>query len=132
MADSKISIAEGADPDACIADVDRLRAEMAACERMGDIALVRHAGRKVLAAVACSADALLGDGGKTLHAAPDKVGAFFDRAAAGLVQSVDGLIKRTALMEAAALAAKEIAPAPPRPADPLAGAIAAWGKHTSK
>ncbi|HXW26059.1 MAG TPA: hypothetical protein VEK73_15050, partial [Xanthobacteraceae bacterium] len=88
--------------------------------------LVRHAGRKLIAAAACAADALLRDGAAGLHAAPDKVAAFFDKTAAGFLAAIEGLHKRAALMEAAALEARDITPGRPRPADPLAGAIAAW------
>ena len=106
--------------------LDRIGAELAACDAMGDVALARQAGRKLIAAVAAGADVLLADGGKTLHAAPDKVGAFFDKAAAGLLQSIDAM-QRAALIEpTAVLEANEIASARPRAADPLAGAIAAW------
>jgi hypothetical protein len=99
---------------------------MAACEALDDPDLARRAGRKLLAAVACAADALLRDGAKTLHAAPDKVAAFFDKSAAAFVQAIEGLHKRAALIDVAALDAKQIAPARPRAADPLANAIAAW------
>lgn len=78
----------------------RLAAEMKACEGRGDLELARHTGRMLLAVVACAADALLADGGQVLQAAPDKFGAFFDKAAAGYVQAIDGLAKRAALAEA--------------------------------
>jgi hypothetical protein len=107
--------------------LDRIIAELAACEAKGDNELTRHAGRKLLAVMACAADALLLDGGKTLQAAPDKVGAFFEKSAAGFLATLDGLHKRIALTEAAALAASDIVPARSRADDPLAGAIAAWG-----
>jgi hypothetical protein len=94
--------------------------ELAACEKLGDPELARHAGRILLAAVACAADALLADGGKALQAAPDKFGAFFDKAAAGYVQAIDGLTKRAALAQAAGngcAAARNVAD-PPTPAYP--------------
>jgi hypothetical protein len=105
--------------------LERIAAAMAACEAMGDVVLARHAGRKLMAAVAAGAEVLLADGGNTLHVAPDKVGAFFDKAAAGLVQAIDAMHKRAALTEAAR-ETDAMTPARPRPADPLAGAIAAW------
>ena len=108
--------------------LDRIIGELAACEAMGDGELTRHAGRKLLAAVAGAADALLLDGGRTLQAAPDKVAAFFDKTTAGFVAAIEGLHKRTVLMQTAALEASEIVPARPRRPDPLAGAIAAWGE----
>jgi hypothetical protein len=107
--------------------LDRIINELAACEALGDVELARHAGRKLLAAIAGASDALLLDGGRALHAAPDKVGAFFDKAAVGLVQALDGLNQRTLLMQAAAPAARDAAPGRPRADDPLAAAIAAWG-----
>jgi hypothetical protein len=103
--------------------IERIAAAMAACEVLGDPELARHAGRMLLSVVACAADALLRDGGQALHAAPDKFGAFFDKAAAGYVQAIDGLAKRTALADAAG---NGIAPGRPRAADPLAPSIAAW------
>ena len=67
------------------------------------------------------------DGGETLHAAPDKVGAFFDKAAAGYVQAIEGLHKRAVLADPAAANGF----APTRPAvDPLARSIAAWRAPT--
>ena len=101
----------------------QLDAAMKACEALGDPELARHAGRMLLSVVACAADALLRDGGQALHAAPDKFGAFVDKAAAGYVQAIDGLAKRTALADAAG---NGIAPGRPRAADPLAPSIAAW------
>jgi hypothetical protein len=106
--------------------LDRIIAELAACEAKGDNELTRHAGRKLLAVMACAADALLLDGGKTLQAAPDKVGAFFEKSAAGFVQALDGLHKRAALTEAVH-EANDMVGARPRVDDPLAAAIAAWG-----
>jgi hypothetical protein len=112
------------DADALREEVARVAAAMTACEALGDDALARHAGRKLFAAVACAADALLRDGGKVLQAAPDKVGAFFDKAGAGFVQAIDGMHRRAVLKDAA-LAGDGNAPRP-RAADPLAPAFAAW------
>lgn len=106
--------------------LDRIIAEFAACAAMGDVDLARQAGRKLLAVMACAADALLLDGGQTLRAAPDKVGAFFEKSAAGFVQTLDGLHKRAAQMEAVH-EANDMVGARPRVDDPLAAAIAAWG-----
>jgi hypothetical protein len=106
--------------------LDRIIAELAACAAMADVDLARQAGRKLLAVMACAADALLLDGGKTLQAAPDKVGAFFEKSAAGFVQALDGLHKRAALTEAVH-EANDMVGARPRADDPLAAAIAAWG-----
>jgi hypothetical protein len=69
---------------------------------------------------------LLVDGGAALSAAPDKWGAFFDKAAAGYVQAIDGLAKRAALAEAAA--SNGFAAGRLRAEDPLARSIAAWGR----
>jgi hypothetical protein len=104
--------------------VERIAAQLTACEAMGDVELARHAGRKLMAALACAADMLLRDGGKGLHAAPDKVAGFFDKAAAGFAQTLEGLHRRAVLAEAAD--ASESPSARPRAADPLADAIAAW------
>jgi hypothetical protein len=96
--------AEAARPDAGDAraeQIDRIMRELAACEKLGDPELARHAGRILLAVLASTTDALLADGGKALQSAPDKFGAFFDKAAAGYVQAIDGLTKRAALAEAA-------------------------------
>ena len=96
--------AEDTSPDAIDArdeQIARIAAELAACERLGDPELARHTGRKLLAVVACATDALLNDGGQALQAAPDKFGAFFDKAATGYVQAIDGLAKRAALARAA-------------------------------
>jgi hypothetical protein len=120
--------AAGDEPPVAPEHLERIIAQLAACEAMGDVELARHTGRKLMAVVACAADALLLDGGKGLHAAPDKVAAFFDKAAAGFVQTVEGLHKRAGLMDAAALDVTEISPARPRAADPLADAIAAWSE----
>ena len=106
--------------------LERIAAQLAACGAMGDVELARHTGRTLLAALAGAADMLLRDGGRTLHAAPDKVAAFFDKAAAGFVQTLEGLHRRAGLLDAAALEAAEITSARPRAADPLADAIAAW------
>jgi len=96
--------AEAARPhagDARTDQIDRIMRELAACEKLGDPELARRTGRILLAVVACAADALLADGGKALQAAPDKFGAFFDKAAAGYVQAIDGLAKRAVLAQAA-------------------------------
>ena len=110
--------------DARTEQIDRIMGELAACEKLGDPALARHTGRKLLAAVAGATDALLADGGQALRAAPDKFGAYFDKAAAGYVQAIDGLAKRGTLGEQAADA---FAAASPRSTHPLAPALAAWG-----
>jgi hypothetical protein len=104
----------------------RLEAAIKACEALGDDALARHAGRTLLTGLACTADALLRDGGQALNAGPDKVGGFFDKAAAAFVQAVEGLHRRAVLADGAALPGAGVA-AVPRAIDPLAGAIAAWG-----
>ena len=111
------------DTEARAEQIARIAAELAACEKLGDPELARRAGRTLLAVVACATDALLADGGQALHTAPDKVGAFFDKAAAGYVQAIDGLAKRGVLADAAA-AGDEFAPAKPGLLDPLA--FAAW------
>jgi len=116
---------EPASPDAGDArsdQIDRIMREFAACEKLGDSELARHTGRILLAVVGCAADALLADGGRALQSAPDKFGAFFDKAAAGYVQAIDGLAKRAALAEAAGNGFA----AAPRAEDPLARSIAAW------
>jgi len=82
--------------------IERIAAELAACDGLGDPELARQTGRKLLAVVACAADALLRDGGAALRAAPDKFGAFFDKAAAGYVAAIDGLHKRAVLADLAA------------------------------
>jgi hypothetical protein len=118
--------AAAAEPDAINAradQIDRIMRELAACEKLGDPELARHTGRKLLAVVACATDALLNDGGDALRDAPDKFGAYFDKAAAGYVQAIDGLAKRGTLAEEA----DAFAPASPRSAHPLAPALAAWG-----
>ena len=103
--------------------LDRMEAERAACEKLGDPALSQRATRKVLTAVACAADAVLADA-KTLQSAPDKLGAFFDKSATACVAAIEGLHKRTVLNEAAADA---FAPGGPRAADPRLGDYAPWG-----
>ena len=105
------------------AQIERIAAAMAACEALGDPELARHAGRMLLAVVAAAAEALLRDGAQALHAAPDKFGAFFDKAAAGYVQAIDGLAKRAALAEQAA--GNGFAPAR-NVADPPTPAYAPW------
>jgi len=105
------------------AQIERIAAAMAACEALGDPELARHAGRILLAIVAGAAEALLRDGAHALHAVPDKFGAFFDKAAAGYVQAIDGLAKRAALADAMG---NGIAPGRPRAADPVPCAFAPW------
>jgi hypothetical protein len=109
--------------DARTERIERIAAAMAACEKLGDCDLARRAGRALLAAAACAADALLADGGAALNAAPDKFGAFFDKAAAGYVQAIDGLAKRAALAEEAG---NGFADGRPCVEDPLARSIEAW------
>lgn len=104
--------------------IERIMRELAACETLGDPELARHTGRRLLAVVACATDALLADGGQALQGAPDKFGAFFDKAAAGYVQAIDGLAKRAALADAAA--GNGFAQAQPGATHPLAPSIAAW------
>jgi hypothetical protein len=104
--------------------LDRISAERAACEKLGDPELAQRAGRKMLTAVACAADAILADA-KTLHSAPDKVGAFFDKSATACVAAIEGLHKRAVLADPAA--ANQLAQAQPRAADPLANSYVAWG-----
>jgi hypothetical protein len=95
----------------------RLDEEMSGCAALGDGELVRHTGRKLLAVLACGTELLLRDGGTALYGAPDKIGAFFDRAAAAYATAIEGLHKRAVLTEAA----------PAREAvDPMARSIAAW------
>jgi hypothetical protein len=114
-----------ADPVAALNEMlDRIAAERAACEKLGDPELAQRAGRKVLTAVACAADALLADA-KTLHSAPDKLGAFFDKSATACVAAIEGLHKRAVLADPAA--ANQLAQAQPRAADPLANSYVAWG-----
>jgi hypothetical protein len=103
--------------------IDRIDAERAACEKLGDPALAQRATRNVLTAVACAADAVLVDA-KTLHAAPDKIAAFFDKSATACVAAIEGLHKRADLNEAAADA---FAPGRPRAGDPRLGDYALWG-----
>jgi hypothetical protein len=117
--------AEAAHREAIEAQIARIAAAMAACEMLGDTDLARRTGRTLLAVVACATDALLADGGQALQTAPDKFGAFFDKAAAGYVQAIDGLAKGAALAEAAG---NGFAAARPRAEDPLARSIAAWGR----
>jgi hypothetical protein len=113
-----------ADPVAALNEMlDRIAAERAACEKLGDPELVQRAGRNMLTAVACAADAVLGDA-TTLQSAPEKIAAFFDKAAAGYVAAIDGLHKSAALAQAAAT--HEFAQTQPRAAHPLAPALAAW------
>jgi hypothetical protein len=120
--DGSAAPAAPGDADARAEQIARIAAEMTACEKLGDPELALHTGRKLLAAVACATDALLADGGHALQAAPDKFGAYFDKAAAGYVQAIDGLAKRAALADAAATG-NGLAPArrvtdPPLPAFP--------------
>ena len=112
--------AEAASPDASDARVDRIMRELAACEKLGDAELARRTGRILLAVVACTTDTLLADGGQALQGAPDKFGAYFDKAAAGYVQAIDGLAKRATLAQAAnngCAAARNVAD-PPTPVYP--------------
>ena len=104
-----------------IAMIERMSAERAACEKLGDPELAQRASRKVLTAVACAADAVLGDG-TTLQSAPDKVGAFFDKSATACVAAIEGLHKRADLT-----ATDGIAPGRPRAGDPRLGDYALWG-----
>jgi hypothetical protein len=108
---------------ALTAMIERMSAERAACETLGDPALAQRATRKVLTAVACAADAVLADA-NTLQSAPDKLGAFFDKSATACVAAIEGLHKRADLNEAAADA---FAPGGPRAADPRLGDYAPWG-----
>ena len=109
-------------PQLLDAMLERIAAERAACEQLTDPELAQRAGRKVLTAVACAADAVLA-GANILQSAPDKLGAFFDKSATACVAAIEGLHKRATLAEAAANGF-----APARPAvDPLARSIAAWG-----
>jgi hypothetical protein len=102
--------------------IQLVEAAMCACEQLDDPALARHTGRKLLAVVACAADELLRDGGQALRAAPDKFGAFFDKAAAGYVQAIEGLHKRVAVAEVGSVAGSDFAPYRPRASNPLANA----------
>ena len=81
--------------------LERIAAERAACEKLGDPELAQRAGRNVLTAVACAADAVLADV-QMLQSAPDKVAAFFDKSATACVAAIEGLHKRAVLTESAA------------------------------
>ena len=105
--------------------IERMTAGLNACEAMGDLELARHTGRKLLAVVSCSADVVLRDGGTALQAAPDKFGAFFDKAAAGYVQAIEGLHKRAVLAEPVDTDA--FAPGRPRAGDLRENATSPWG-----
>lgn len=108
--------------DARAEQIERIVAALAACEKLGDTELARRTGRILLAVVACATDTLLADGGHALQSAPDKFGAFFDKAAAGYVQAIDGLAKRAALAHAAVdngAAARNVA-------DPPCAAYPSW------
>src|SRR5262245_23320951 len=78
--------------------LDRIAAERAACEKLGDPELAQRANRNVLTAVACAADAVLADV-NTLQSAPEKVAAFFDKSATACVAAIEGLHKRAVLTE---------------------------------
>ena len=112
---------QSADVVLLTAMLDRISAERVACEKLGDPELAQRASRKVLTAVACAADALLADA-KTLHSAPEKIAAFFDKSATACVAAIEGLHKRATLTEAAA-----DAPGRSRAADPLANPHLVWG-----
>ena len=103
--------------------LDRISAERAACEKLTDPELAQRANRNLLTAIACAADAVLADAG-TLHAAPDKLAAFFDKSATACVAAIEGLHKRAMLTEAAA---GEFAPGGARAAEPRLGDYALWG-----
>jgi hypothetical protein len=103
--------------------LDRIAAERAACEKLGDAELMQRAGRNVLTAVACAADAVLADA-TTLHSAPDKIAAFFDKSAAAYVAAIEGLHKRAALMAASA---GDVAAGGMRAADSRLDDYAVWG-----
>jgi hypothetical protein len=96
-----------------------------ACAALGDEELARHVGRTILAALAGAADGVLRDGGESLRAAPDKVGAFFDRIAAAFVATLEGVHKRAAATDAP-VAGGYAAPYRPRETDPLAKSFPAW------
>jgi hypothetical protein len=89
--------------------IERMSAEQAACEKLGDPELARRAGRNLLTAVACAADAILANA-QMLQSAPDKVAAFFDKSATACVAAIEGLHKRAVLTDLAAGAAR--APGP--------------------
>jgi hypothetical protein len=103
--------------------IRNLDTALKACEALGDDAQTQQTGRKILAVLAYAVDAVLRDGGRTLHSAPDKVGAFFERVAAAYVAIAEGMHKRAAA-EMAPLAGADFVPYRPRAADPLANA---WG-----
>ena len=115
---------QSADVVLLTAMLDRISAERAACEKLGDPELAQRASRKVLTAVACAADAILADA-KTLHSAPEKIAAFFDKSATACVAAIEGLHKRAVLADPAA--ADAFAAGRPRVADPLANSYVAWG-----
>jgi hypothetical protein len=81
--------------------LDRIAAERDACEKLPDPELARRAGRNVLAAVACAADAIIANA-NLLQSAPEKLAAFLEKSAAGYVAAIEGLHKRAVLTDAAA------------------------------
>jgi hypothetical protein len=58
--------------------LDRIAAERDACAKLPDPELARRAGRNVLAAVACAADAILANA-NLLQSAPEKLAAFLEK-----------------------------------------------------
>jgi hypothetical protein len=101
--------------------LERISAERAACEQLPDPELAQRAGRKLLTAVACAADAVLADA-NMLQSAPDKLAAFYDKSAAACVAAIEGLHKRAMLAEAVGA----FAPGP-RATDPRRDDFALWG-----
>jgi hypothetical protein len=80
--------------------LERISAERTACERLGDPELAQRAGRKLLTAVACAADAVLADANVLQSAPPRRL------LATACVAAIEGLHKRAMVSEAAgALAA---------------------------
>src|ERR1043166_8322769 len=101
--------------------LDRIAAERTACEKLGDPQLAQRAGRKLLTAVACAADAVLADVA-TLQSAPEKLAAFLDKSATACMAAIEGLHKRAMLTEAAGEFTRGS-----RAADPRRGDYPPWG-----
>jgi hypothetical protein len=124
-AETRAATPEGQSDGAAALDamLDRISAERAACEKLSDPELAQRAGRNVLAAIACAADAVLADA-TMLQSAPDKLAGFFEKSAAACIGAIDALHKRAVLTEAAANA---MAPGRSRVADSRLDDFAVWG-----
>src|SRR5262249_10573997 len=100
-------------------EVDARVAEIAAWEGASDAELARY-GRRALVIMMTRCGFLLTlEGGTAVRAAPDKVGAFFEKAAASLVQ----LDPADASERRPALDASQV-----HERDPLAHAIETWSR----